>query len=341
MRYAVLGAGAVGSYVGGMLARAGQPVVLIGRRPHVEAIRRDGLHIGGLVGPYQVRVEASESIEAAIGADILLLCVKSQDTTATCAALAPHLGADVPVVSLQNGVRNLELIDASPLGAGRAVGGIVVFNAVFMEPGRVQLTTSGELVIGAASTGGGFGPRLEAMAAELRAAGVGVRLRADIEGVLWSKLLINLNNGLGAVTGQTTAEAVRDPLARRIAAALVGEGIDVTRAAGIRLGKLPKVDPERLRRMLRLPLPTFLVRALLRLMVDIHPDARGSTWQSLARGQPTEIEFLNGEVVRLAESRGLDAPYNRAIRDLVRAAEAAGAPPDLPTTEVARRMGLN
>ncbi len=340
MRYAVMGAGAVGSYVGGMLARAGQPVVLIGRRAHIEAVRAHGLEIGGLIGPYRVPMEGSEDPAAAAGAEVVLLCVKSQDTAATCATLAPLIGADVPVVSLQNGVRNPELIDASPLGPGRAIGGSVVFNAVFMEPGRVQLTTTGELIIGATSTGGRFGPLVEQMVAELRAAGVAVQTHADIEGVLWSKLLINLNNGAGALTGQTTAEAVRDPVMRKIAAAVVGEGIDVARAAGIELAKLPKIDPDRVRRMLSLPLPTFMVRALLRLIVRIHPEARGSTWQSLARGQPTEIDYLNGEVVRLAEARGLDAPYNRAIRDLVRAAEAAGRPPDLSSAEVARRMGL-
>ena len=149
-RYAVMGAGAVGSFVGGMLPRAGLPVVLIGRPAHVEAIRRDGLEVGGLVGPFYVRLNSIDSPDGVKDADVVLLCVKSQDTPAACAALAPWIPERAPVVSLQNGVRNLDLIDESPLGPGRGVAGTAVFNAVFLEPGRVLLKTSGELIVDAA-----------------------------------------------------------------------------------------------------------------------------------------------------------------------------------------------
>jgi 2-dehydropantoate 2-reductase len=339
VRYAVMGAGAVGSYVGGMLARAGLPVTLIGRGAHVAAVARDGLEVGGLVGPFRVRPEATDSAEGVKSADVVLLCVKSQDTGSACAAMGPFLAPDVPIVSLQNGVRNVDRID-SVLGPGRGVGGSIVFNAVFLEPGRVLLTTSGEILAGATSRNGRFGPVMARFAREARQAGLELDLSSRIEGLLWSKLLINLNNGLGALTGQSIAEGVRDPCARKVAAALLEEALRVTRAAGVRLETIPRVDPSRMLRLLTLGMPAFLREAILRLLVRIHPEARWSTWQSLAKGQPTEIDYLNGEIVRLAEEHGIDAPFNRAIVAMVKEAEARGAPPGLASVDVARRLGL-
>ncbi len=340
MRYAIMGAGAVGSLLGGMLARAGLPVILIGRGAHVDAVTRDGLEVSGLVGPFRVRPEATISPEGVREADAVLLCVKSQDTPAACAAIAPYLPDEAPVISIQNGVRNVDLIEESPLGPGRGVGGSAVFNAVFLEPGRVLLTTSGEIILGAASRDGRFDDRMARVAREMRQAGLEVRATGNIEGVLWSKLLINLNNGLGALTGQSLEEGMMDPVARRISAALLAEGIRVTRDAGVRLETIPKVDPNRILKILTLPLPTFLLRRLFRLMVRTHPEARWSTWQSLAKGQPTEIAYLNGEIVRLAESCGVHAPYNRAVRDMVVEAEKKGAPPGFTSSEVGRRLSL-
>jgi 2-dehydropantoate 2-reductase len=340
MRYAVMGAGAVGSYVGGVLARSGLPVVLIGRSAQVAAIRNVGLQIGGLVGPFRVGLEAIESPEAVRDADVILLCVKSQDTAGACAAMAPYVPGGTPVVSIQNGVRNLDLIDESPLGSGRGVGGSAIFNAVFLEPGRVLLATSGELIFGDASRDGRFRPAMETLAREMRQAGLSVNTTPRIEGLLWSKLLINLNNGIGALTGQSIEQGMLDPVARRVSAALLAEGIRVTRDAGVQLETIPKVDPNRILKILSLNLPSFLVRRLFRLMVRTHPEARWSTWQSLAKGLPTEIEYLNGEIVRLAEANGLHAPYNRAIRDLVLEAEEKGAPPNLSSGEIAQELSI-
>ncbi|MFQ5457929.1 MAG: ketopantoate reductase family protein [Myxococcota bacterium] len=340
MRYAVMGAGAVGSHVGGMLARAGLPVILIGRRAHVDAIKDKGLEVSGLVGPFRAHPEATTDPAGARDADVVLLCVKSQDTVQACEAIAPHLGKNTPVVSIQNGVRNMDLIDGSALGPGRGVGGSAVFNAVFLEAGRVLITTSGELIIGATSRDGRFGDTLARMAEEMRGAGLSVRMTPNIEGVLWSKLLINLNNGLGALTGQTLEEGMLDPGARSISAALLAEGIRVTAEAGIHLGTIPKVDPKRILKILTMKLPTFVLRRLFRLLVRTHPDAKWSTWQSLSKGLPTEIAYLNGEIVSLAESNGLHAPYNRAIRDMVLEAEKNGAPPNLSTEEIAERLSL-
>jgi 2-dehydropantoate 2-reductase len=340
MRYAVMGAGAVGSYVGGVLARSGLPVVLIGRPAQVAAIRKSGLQIGGLVGPFRVGLEATESPEGVKDADVILLCVKSQDTAGACEAMAPYAPAGTPVVSIQNGVRNLDLIDDSPLGNGRGVGGSAIFNAVFLEPGRVLLATSGKLIFGDASRDGRFRPTMKALAREMRQAGLSVNTTPRIEGLLWSKLLINLNNGIGALTGQSISEGMLDPAARRISAALLAEGIRVTREAGVQLETIPKVDPNRILAILSLKLPSFFLSRLFRLMVRTHPEARWSTWQSLAKGLPTEIEYLNGEIVRLAETNGLHAPYHRAIRDLVVEAEQKGAPPNLSSREIAQKLSI-
>lgn len=336
-----MGAGAVGSYIGGMLSRAGLPVVLIGRHAHVDMVAQEGLAVSGLVGPFRARPQATVSAEGVKDADVIFLCVKSQDTMKACEDIAPHLGEETPVVSIQNGVRNLDLIGESPLGAGVGVGGSAVFNAVYLEPGRVLLTTSGELIIGATSRKGRFGNVVAQMAREMRQAGITVRVTPNIEGVLWSKLLINLNNGLGALTGQSLEEGMLDADARRISAALLAEGIRVTQETGVRLESIPKVDPKRILKILSLRLPNFIVKRLFRLLVRTHPEAKWSTWQSLAKGLPTEIAFLNGEIVRLAESGGLHAPYNRAIRDMVQEAEKKGAPPNLSSKEIARRLSLD
>jgi 2-dehydropantoate 2-reductase len=335
LRYVVVGAGAVGSYVGGMLARAGRPVVLVGRGAHLGAVQRGGLHLGGLVGPQCVRIEATDSPAAVARADVVLLCVKSQDTAAAAAEIAPHLPPHAVVVSLQNGVQNVAMLDASPVGRGRSVAGAVLFNAVFTEPGRALLTTRGPVILGAGDDAL-HGPVIRALARDLAEAGLPTEVSPRIEGVLWSKLLINLGNGLGALTGQSTAEALADPVFRRLCATLLDEGLAAVERGGVALESLGALDPRRLRRLLTLPVPGIVRRAVARWLVRVHPEARSSTAQSLARGRPTEIDFLSGEIVRLAEAFGGDAPYNRAVRDLVLEAEVR--PRRLTAADAARRI---
>jgi 2-dehydropantoate 2-reductase len=325
-RYVVVGAGAVGSHVGGMLARAGHSVVMLVREGQAQHIARDGLVLEGLGGSHRVAVRAVTTPTAVAAADAVLLCVKSQDTAEVARAIGLFLPAHVPVVSLQNGVRNAALLEEH-LGAGRVVAGVVTFNAVSSSAGRSLLALRGGLVLAESAAAG-------PLVRELCAAGVPTSTTDRIEGALWSKLLVNLGNGLCALTGQTTRQALADPVFCRLAARVLAEGLAVLDEAGVTPAPLGGVDARWLLWALQLPLPALVRRLLSRL---VHPEARGSTAQSLARGSGTEIEFLSGEIARLAEVCGARAPLNSAVRDWILARQARPVPA-WSSADLARRL---
>jgi 2-dehydropantoate 2-reductase len=304
---AVVGAGAVGCYYGGMLARAGAPVTLIGRPVHVDAIRRDGLLLDTLNFSERVAVGASTDVAAAGGARLVLFCVKSTDTEATARALAPHLGADAIVLSLQNGVDNLEriraIVDAPCLAA------VVYVAAAMAAPGYVRHTGRGDLVIGAIETEAkaraAAQPLLDEVAGWLQRAGIGCTVSENVEGELWAKLLINCAyNAISALGRARYRRIGAHPLALGVLQASVREVMAVALAAGV---KLPDGDP---------------VEAALAISHSM-AGATSSTAQDIARGRRTEIDHLNGYVVRRGEALGVPVPVNRTLHALVRLLEEA------------------
>ncbi|MFV0674769.1 ketopantoate reductase family protein [Variovorax sp. tm] len=295
MKIAVMGAGAVGCYYGAMLARAGHEVVLIGRPSHVEAVDARGLRLETKAFDEHVRVAASTEASAVQGADLVLFCVKSTDTESAAGQIRPHLAPGALVLTLQNGVDNDQRV-RSVLPPSSEVAAAVVYVATEMAgPGHVKHHGRGELVIAPSA-------RSEEVARQLEAAGVPTQISPNVRGSLWAKLILNCAyNALSAVTqlpygvlvkGTGVADVIRDVVAECLAVAKA-EGVDVvgdTDAA---------------------------VRAIAQTM----PSQYSSTAQDLARAKPTEIDHLNGLIVRRGEALGVPTPVNRVLFVMVKLLE--------------------
>ncbi|WP_295981294.1 ketopantoate reductase family protein [uncultured Variovorax sp.] len=300
MKIAVMGAGAVGCYYGAMLARAGHEVVLIGRPAHVEAVSARGLRLETSAFDEHVRVAANTGASAVQGADLVLFCVKSTDTESAAQQIRPHLAPGALVLTLQNGVDNDRRVRAV-LPPSNEVAAAVVYVATEMAgPGHVKHHGRGELVI--APSG-----RSEEVARQFEAAGVPTQISANVRGSLWAKLILNCAyNALSAVTqlpygvlvnGIGVADVIRDVVAECLAVAKA-EGVEVvgdTDAA---------------------------VRAIAQTM----PSQYSSTAQDLARGKPTEIDHLNGLIVRRGEALGVPTPANRVLFATVKLLEGKQRP---------------
>ncbi len=287
-----MGAGAVGCYFGGKLALAGAPLTFIGRARQVEAIRAKGLTIESVDSTRTTRAEAATDMAAAAGASLVLLSVKTTDTEEAARQLAPHLGKDAVLLSLQNGVDNVARIrEASGLDA---VPAVVYVGAVVTEPGRVKHTARGDLVIG-------HHPDLVALFAR---AEVPVRVSENIEGDLWMKLIQNCAyNALSALGRANYGRLVRHAETRELMRKVVGEVVAVGTARGVRF---PEFD---------------LVAATWKLGEGMELTT-SSTAQDIARGKPTEIDSLNGYVARLGDELGIATPVNRTLHSLVKLLES-------------------
>ena len=299
---AVVGAGAIGCYFGGMLARAGANVTLIGRHQHVDAIKRDGLLLQSREFSGYIPVAATEHMAAVGGAGLVLFCVKSADTDDAAWAMAPQLAADAAVLSLQNGVNNVERIRRHVKAP--VIAGLVYAAAEMSAPGAVRHTGGGSLVIGRLNAlSGDQDPRLLAeIAALFTGAGIAVKISADIAAELWSKLVMNCAyNAISALSRAPYGRMVALPEIREIMRQTVDEVVQVARAKGIRL-------------------PGDMVEAAFRL-ADAMPATLSSTAQDILKGKRTEIDHLNGYVVREGEALGIPTPANRTLNALVKLLE--------------------
>jgi len=301
-RAAVVGAGAVGCYFGGMLARAGAPVTLIGRAPHVEAINRDGLFIDSIHFQERVSVAASTEIGAVRDAQLVLFSVKTVDTERTAKLLAPLLAPDAIVVSLQNGVDNVERINfASGI---QAIPAVVYVAAGMIGPGRVKHTGRGDLIVGDAFSSHEVNrSELEEVAATFARAGVPCRISENITVELWEKLIMNCAyNAISALTRKKYGPIAEDPVTIEVLKNVVIEAVAVASAAGVRL------------------FVSGMTEAVLKLGKAM-PEALSSTAQDIARGKPTEIDSLNGFLVRKGAQLGVPTPVNQTLFSLVKLLE--------------------
>jgi 2-dehydropantoate 2-reductase len=302
----VLGAGAVGCYFGGLLARAGAPVTLIGRAQHVEAITRDGLFLESQQFQGRIPVAATTAVEAARDATIILLCVKTLDTGQAAKALAPHRLPGAIVVSLQNGVDNVERVRAA---SGIAAFAAVVYVAASMiGPGHVKHAGRGDLLLGdllaRTQPDEHRGRQLDDLAALLVRAGIPCRVSDNIEADLWTKMLINCAyNAISALARARYSRIVSNPWTREVLKQVIQEVVTVARAEGVRF------PPDR-----------DLVQIGLQL-ADTMSNATSSTAQDIARGKRTEIDSLNGYVVRRGAELGLATPVNQTLHALVKLLE--------------------
>ncbi|MDH4093879.1 MAG: ketopantoate reductase family protein [Betaproteobacteria bacterium] len=300
MRVAVLGAGAVGCYYGGMLARAGHAVTLIGRPVHVEAFKARGLHFEGLTFDEHVPVAASTEASAVRGAKLVLFCVKSTDTEEAAAQMAPHLDADALVVNLQNGVDNTERIQVR--SAQPVIPAAVYVATEMAGPGHLKHHGRGDLVIGE------LGARLPDGALEqlkgwFDAAGMPVTISGNVAGELWAKLVVNCAyNALSAITQLPYGKMIEGAAIRDVMRDVVEETLALATASGVAMA------------------PGMLERTYQ--IAEAMPTQFSSTAQDLTRGKPTEIEHLNGFVMRRGAALGVPTPVNRTLYALVRLLEA-------------------
>ena len=293
LKIAVMGAGAVGCYYGGMLARAGHDVVLIGRPEHVQAIERHGLRFEAHGVDEQLRLSASTEPSALVGAKLVLFCVKSTDTESTAAQMRAQLEPDAMLLSLQNGVDNAERLRAV---LPQVVAAAVVYVASEMAgPGHIRHHGRGELVIEPSSGSA-------ALQRMLVAAGVPTEISDNVRGALWAKLILNCAyNALSAIVRLPYGPLVQGEGVSDVMRDIVAECLAVARADGV------DVPGD--------------IDAAVRRIAQTMPAQYSSTSQDLARGKRTEIDHLNGLIVRRGAALGIATPVNRALQALVKLLE--------------------
>lgn len=312
--FVVAGAGSIGCFVGGLLAGAGRDVTLLARARVVAGVTARGLHLTSLDGiDCRVRpadVRATDDPAAMAQAAYILVAVKSTDTAAMADLIVQHGRPDAVIVSLQNGVDNVPLL-RSRLPGRKVLAGMVAFNVVALERGRFHQATSGGIVLEQDAEG---------TAAVLNVPGLTVTSSSNIVGVQWGKLLLNLNNAVNALSGLPLRDQIAQRAWREILAAQLVEALLVTKAAGIVPVTSP-LPPPLLPFVLRLP--DGLFRLLAGRMLKVDPQARSSMWDDLQRHRRTEIDHLQGAIIRLAAQHHQAAPLSRRIANLIKSAEDA------------------
>ncbi|HWH97481.1 MAG TPA: 2-dehydropantoate 2-reductase [Pseudolysinimonas sp.] len=331
MRVAVIGAGAVGGLLAALLDRAGHDVAVTARGEHLAAIRANGIVLDGGYGSHVARVAANETLPQR--PDLAILATKAQDAAAALAANAANLEG-VPLLVMQNGLGGIrvagEALPSSPL-----VGGLALFATSYLSPGHITVTAALPLVIGGAP---GTSKAVVDRFAELLRPALPIEVVEALEGAQWTKLLINHVNALPAITGLSVQDTVADPRLLRVLAASLRETVGIANRIGIRFASLQGIPGWILPWLGRGPLAlaAWLPRRLARRMGDVPNPA--STLQSIRRGQLTEIDFLNGAVVRVAREHGREAPINAALVELVHEVERTGA--FLTPADVANRLPI-
>lgn len=307
-RIAVMGAGAIGSVIGGMLARNGHRVTLVGRKPHIDAIMKNGLHISGIWGDYMVCDLNAVTEPPHEHQDIVFLTVKSYDTARAAMEAVPMVGQNTVVVSVQNGLGNIETL-VGTFGKDKIIGGMAIFGAVLPEPGNVKVTViASETLVG--EPDGSLTPRVKDGADMIDSAGIPTKASDSIVRDVWHKALYNIAlNPLSAIFGVSYGEIADNPHTRWLAKQMVTEAFQVAKASGRSLG-IDTVD-EYLEILWNRKLPPTR-------------DHKSSMLQDILRGKKTEIDFINGAVIRLGVEYDIETPYNRAVISMVKAKESLG-----------------
>jgi len=310
----VAGAGAVGSVFGALLQRAGWSVTLLGRPAHLAAVEHRGLQVEGLFGAFVTSdlrlTDSPAGLQGPYAA--ILLTAKAYDTARIVRAVAPYLAHDGVVISLQNGLGNVEEA-AQAVGPHRVIGGRVIFGAMLTGPGRVRVTVYAEPVM-VGSPDPGRHPTLDADARRwaefFAAAGIPSEYTDEIVPYLWSKVLYNAPlNPLGAVLGLTYGELAEDPELRTVMDGIIDEAYAVARARAV---GLRWTSAESFRR-------EFYGR-----LVPATASHRSSMLQDIERGRPTEVDAINGRVCEYGRDAGVSTPLNEAVTRLVRAKARCG-----------------
>ena len=302
MNVVVLGAGSLGSAIGGTLALAGNDVTLIGRQAHVEAINKSGLTLVTLHGEEVVKLRAQTTAEGLEPADLVLVMCKSFDTRECIEANRTVIGSDTIVLSLQNGLGNEDLL-CKLLDPAQVVAGKTYIGGMILEPGKVQSTTEGKKTF-IGEYGGPITERIETIAKLFNDAGMECIASKHMKNIIWDKLLINV--ATGAVCGVTKlpyGDFYQHPKLVDTALAAVNEGMRVAIAEGI---MLTRHDPREVLELARENLPY---------------DFKPSILQSLEKHRRTEIDVINGAVVTYGKRHEIETPVNETLVACVKGIE--------------------
>ncbi len=328
----VIGAGSIGCYVGGCLQELGCRVRYFGREHVASDIQSGGLsltsHDGRTANLPAEAVDFRTDLSGLEECDILLVCVKSPATEETAGAMADAIRSDAVVISLQNGVANADVLK-SHLPNNAVLAGMVAFNVARLQGAHFHLGTDGDIYVE-------DHPTARMLVDRLNAAGVSAKTSSDMKGVLWGKLLLNLNNGLNVLSDMPLRRQLLDRDYRRALALLIGETLGVLKAAGISPAKIGKAPPGLIAPILRLP--NWLFERVAASMLKIDDKARSSMRDDLDRGRKSEIAFINGAVVELAAMVNASVPVNAAVIALVEDAFAKGQSPALEGRDLLQRL---
>lgn len=316
MRVGVIGAGAVGGAIAALLARSGHEVEVTARGAHLESIQARGIRLTGAWGDYTATVEANELLTH--GPELVIVATKAQDAVEAIRANEAVLRG-VPVLVIQNGLDGVsDAIAAAP--RSDVVGGLALFASSYLSPGEIRVTTGGPVYVGVP----GEDDVPARYVIQTLGGAVETILTHNFAGAQWTKLVVNQVNALPAITGLSTQEVISLPALRRVMTASMREQVRVGLASKVRFEKLQGLGPAGLRLFSWLPLWLGQVLPLaMRARIGSTPNP-GSTLQSIRRGQPTEIDYLNGSVVRAAARIGRQAPINAALVELVHEVEHSG-----------------
>ncbi len=331
MKLAILGAGAIGGYVGGRLVAAGHDVTMIGRARVQADIAAHGMTLtdleGGRVTVAADQIRYDSDASALYDADIILVAVKSGATLDAADAIAAHAKTDALIVSFQNGLGNADRLRRG-VGPRTVLSAMVPWNVVMLGAGRFHRGTEGVLMLEQHA-------RAVPLAGALNAAGLHTELRGDMVAVQWSKVLHNLNNAVNALSGLPLRSQLSDRSYRLCLAACIEEALAVLRVAGIQPAQIARVHPRSLPRLLRLP--SFMYGFIMKRTLKIDAQARSSMQEDVRSGRPTEIDELNGAIVELARQNDIAAPVNERLVVLVRDAKPTSA---MRGKDLCRALGL-
>jgi len=319
IKIAIIGAGSIGCYVGGRLAAAGADITLVGRQRIGNAIAEHGLTVTDFLG-YRQQLSLSDTLRfseqtaAATDADIALICVKSAATESLARELKDTLNPNAIVISLQNGLGNAAVL-REYLSEQICLAGMVQFNVVNRGEGQFHQGSEGGLECEA-------NPSMLPHIPLFDRAGLGMAQPQDFLSIQWAKLLLNLNNPINALSGVPLKQELSQRDFRRCLAMAQAEAISLLNVAGIKPAKLTPLPPHWIPKLLTVP--TWMFKLLANKMLAIDPLARSSMWEDLEAGRRTEVDYINGEVVALAQQLNREAPVNQRLIDLIKAAEQGG-----------------
>jgi 2-dehydropantoate 2-reductase len=304
----IMGAGAIGSVIGGMIARQGHKVTLVGRRPHIDEIRTNGLHISGIWGDYTIHDLNAVTAPPHDFQDIVILTVKSFDTATAATAAMPMVGTDTVVVPIQNGIGNIETL-TSVFGNEKIIGGMAIFGAILNEPGNVSVTViASETLVG--ELDGSVTSRVNDIVNMLASAGIPSKASDNIIRDIWHKALYNIAlNALSAIFQVSYGQIADNPDTRWLADQMIRESFQAANASGQHLG-INTAD-EYLEILWNQKLPPTR-------------EHKSSMLQDILRGKKTEIDYINGAVIRLGAKHGIETPYNSAVVRMIKAKESLG-----------------